>query len=109
MGQMTLTELFNKFLAACGAITIIAAAVAAVKHLFRPAISIRERVAALEQKDEKQQQQNRDTNELLEELVETNKLLCRSMMVLLDHSITGNGIENIKQVKSELVQYLTEK
>ena len=109
MGQMTLTELFNKFLAACGAVTIIAAAVAAVKHLFRPAISIRERVAALEQKDEKQQQQNRDTNELLEELVETNKLLCRSMMVLLDHSITGNGIENIKQVKSELVQYLTEK
>lgn len=109
MGQMTLTELFNKFLAACGAITIIAAAVAAVKHLFRPAISIRERVAALEQKDEKQQQQNRDTNELLEEIVETNKLLCRSMMVLLDHSITGNGIENIKQVKSELVQYLTEK
>jgi len=106
---MTLTELFNKFLAACGAVTIIAAAVAAVKHLFRPAISIRERVAALEQKDEKQQQQNRDTNELLEELVETNKLLCRSMMVLLDHSITGNGIENIKQVKSELVQYLTEK
>lgn len=109
MGQMTLTELFNKFLAACGAVTIIAAAVAAVKHLFRPAISIRERVAALEEKDEKQQQCNRDTNEMLEEIIETNKLLCRSMMVLLDHSITGNGIENIKQVKSELVQYLTEK
>lgn len=109
MGQMTLTELFNKFLAACGAVTIIAAAVAAVKHLFRPAISIRERVAALEEKDEKQQQQNVNTNELLEELIETNRLLCKSMIALLDHSITGNGIDDIKQVRSDLLTYLAEK
>jgi septal ring factor EnvC (AmiA/AmiB activator) len=109
MEQMTLSELFSKFLAACGAATVIAAAVAAVRRLFNPAFSIRKRVRALEEKDKNQQQCNKDVNQLLEEIAETNKLLCRSMMVLLDHSITGNGIEDIKKVKSSLVNYLAEK
>lgn len=102
MEHMTIGEAFSRLLAACGAVTIIAAAVAAIRRLFNPAFSTRKEVAALKQCNE-------DTAKLLKELVETNKLLCRGMMELLDYTISGEGIEKIDKVKSDLVKYLTEK
>jgi hypothetical protein len=102
MGNITLSELFSRILAACGAVTIMVAAGAAIRKVFNPAFRTKQEVEQLKKCNE-------DTIKLLEEISETNKLLCSSMMVLLDHSITGNGIDEIKKVKSKLVNYLAEK
>jgi hypothetical protein len=109
MGSMTVSEVISRILAFCGGLTIIGGAVAVIRHWMNPAFRLRKRVDTLEQKNREQEERNKDIKEMLSEIKQTNKLLCKSMMVLLDHSITGNGVENIKQVRSDLVQYLTEK
>ena len=109
MGTWTISELIDRLLAACGAISIFGGAFIVIRRWLNPAFKFRKRVDDLEKKQKAQEMCNEGTNKLLEEIVNTNKLLCRSMIVLLDHSITGNGIENIKQVKSDLLNYLTEK
>ena len=102
MGSMTMGELFSRFLAACGALTLIGGAVTVIRRLLNPAFSIRKEVAAL-------QSCNEDTTKLLKEIAETNKLLCIGMLQLLDYTITGTGIEKIDQVRSDLLKYLTDK
>lgn len=37
---------------------------------------------------------------------ESNKILCKSMLVLINHEITGNGIDKMKQARDELQDYL---
>lgn len=44
----------------------------------------------------------------IEEIKDMQKLLIRSMMELVDNSITGNNIEGLKKVKKDLVTYLTD-
>lgn len=39
----------------------------------------------------------------------TDRILCKCMLVLIDHEITGNGIEKMKTIRSELQQYLINK
>lgn len=40
---------------------------------------------------------------------ETERMLCKCMLALLDHEITGNGIEHMKQIKSEMQTHIIEK
>ena len=36
-------------------------------------------------------------------------LICKGVKCLMDNSITGNGIENLKKTRKELDDYLIEK
>lgn len=42
----------------------------------------------------------------IDEIDESNKILCKSMLVLINHEITGNGIDKMKQARDELQDYL---
>lgn len=43
------------------------------------------------------------------EIQESNKIMCKCMLVLINHEITGNGIEKMKSMRDELNDYLIEK
>jgi len=92
----------STFLSICGGIAIIGGAGVVIRKWLNPAFKIAERVETLEKHDI-------TNSELLEEIVKTNKMLCRCMVILLDHEITGNSIEKIKEIKNEMQTYLIEK
>lgn len=51
----------------------------------------------------------KEHEKLLKEQAETEKMLCKCMLALIDHEITGNGIEHMKEIRSEMQAYLIEK
>ena len=97
-----MSEITNKILAVCGGIAIVGGAFAILRKWMNPAFEMVTRVEALEKCNE-------SNGKLLEEIVQTNKMLCKSQIVLLDHEITGNGVEKIKEIKNEIQNYLIEK
>ena len=44
-----------------------------------------------------------------EDIVQMQKLQCKCMLGLVDHEITGNGIENLKNIKKEMQSSLIDK
>jgi len=92
-------EYFDIILKICGAIAIIGAALAVVKKWIAPAIKLNKRVIDIES------QQEKDSN-TIKEIKELNGLLCRGMMCLIEHEVTGNGINNLKDVKADMQNYL---
>ena len=46
---------------------------------------------------------------LIKDQGETEKMLCKCMLALIDHEITGNSIEHMKEIRSEMQAYLIEK
>ncbi len=48
-------------------------------------------------------------NKRLNSIEKTNQMMCKSMLALLDHEITGNSIEKLKKVKTEMQDFLVER
>jgi hypothetical protein len=102
LSNINIWTTINTLLALCGAIAIVGGAWTIIKRCLAPAFKLTKKVDSLENKV-------LANCRLLEEIAMFNKMLCRSMVVLLDHSITGNGIEKVKEIKSEMQNYLIDK
>lgn len=93
---------FTGLLAICGAVTVIYGASNAVAKIFSPYKELEKKVKSHSQLFEN------DDNRLIE-IEKTNKLLLKSMLMLIDHEITGNGIDKLKELRSEVRDFLVEK
>lgn len=45
----------------------------------------------------------------LEEIEKSNKMILQSLLVIINHNITGNGVEKMKEARSDLEEYLINK
>lgn len=45
----------------------------------------------------------------LKEIEQTDKLILQSLLVIINHDITGNGIDNLKDTRDELQEFLINK
>lgn len=70
-----------------------------VKELRKPSDDLRNMVRDHEEK------LNND-NERLNNIEEQNKMILQSMLVIINHEITGNGVENMKKTRDEIQEYL---
>lgn len=97
MDNMTVTELLAAIVLIGGALGVL------VKFIFLPlvkALKIGDRVTALESHE--------ITNlKMIEENELSNRLLCKAMIALIDNRLTNNNIDNLKIVKSELMDFIT--
>lgn len=48
-------------------------------------------------------------NRRLKEYEESNRMILQCLLVIINHEITGNGIENLKHVRDELQEFLINK
>ena len=60
----------------------------------------------LRAKVEKHDQILDNDNRRLKEVEESNQMILKSMLVIINHEITGNGIEKMKVTRDELQEYL---
>lgn len=93
MDVLTVAELLAAIILIGGALGVI------VKYL-SPAVKIGDRVKALEDHE-------KNNLKMIEENELSNRLLCKAMIGLIDNRLTGNNIDNLKIVKSELMDFIT--
>lgn len=48
-------------------------------------------------------------NRRLKEVEHSNQMILRSLLVIINHEITGNGIENMKKTRDEIQEFLINK
>lgn len=108
-----LPVLWKMILGICGMIAAVGGAVAIVAKIFAPIKELEQRIATLEKlhKEDQKSNEGRFKTDLvaIEQLEESNKRICKCMVALMDHEITGNSIERMKKTRDELNDYLIEK
>lgn len=109
----TLPIIWKMVLAICGMIAAIGGAAAIITKVFAPVKELKRRIGELESlhKNDQQGNLNRFEKDLKEIglLEESNRHICQCMVALMDHEITGNSIERLKNARDELNRFLIEK
>ena len=85
-----------------GVVTFFAAWGAVHKWIIKP---IKDRNAQID----KNTAEIAELKTLSKDTIEMQKLQCKSQLALIDHEITGNGIENLKSIKKEIQNALIDK
>lgn len=91
MNDLTILEL-------CSIIIAIGGAGAVLARWLSPGFKLAKRVDKLE-----------IAVSAMTDIKEMNSMLCRGMMSLIEHELTGNGIDKLKTVKNEIQDYLIDR
>lgn len=86
----------------CSFITLIWGVWKIVKEFRKPNNEMKAKV-------EKHDQLLDKDNKRLKEIEESNKMIMKSLSVIINHEITGNGIEKMKTTRDELQEYLIDR
>lgn len=99
---MEYTVSLSQLLGLCSAVGAVWGVYKIYVELMKPSRELRKKVELHEQflTNDKQQ---------IQEIQESNKIMCKCMLVLINHEITGNGIDKMKNMRDELQEYLIEK
>lgn len=92
-----------------GGVSVIAGGVSAIIKLFSPIRKLKKRVEDNEKKLENDYAKIESVTKALNDVDETNKEICKSILVLMNHEITGNSIDKLKEQRDELEKFLIEK
>ncbi len=95
-------EFIQTLLSICGAISIVGGAGAIIIKVIAPAFQLSKRVLQLEAYNEKDYKR-------LQSLEEMQKQQSKCLAAMLNHTITGNGIENMKKIRDELLENIIDK
>ena len=99
----TLTQLFQLFLAICGAIITVGGAAAIVAKVYdkrkKPSKEAHEMI-------KKHSEMFDNDNKRLKELEEGNKVVMQSLLAIMSHLIDGNHTEELKKSKEMVQEYL---
>lgn len=99
---MEFTISSTQILALCAFITAVWGVYKIVKELKKPNDDLKSEVA--------RHSQLLDTdNKRLNDIEESNRMVLQSLLVIINHEITGNGIEKMKDARDKLQEYLIER
>ena len=98
--EFTITS--TQILAFCAFVSAIYGVYKIIKELKKPSDDLKEEVdrhATLLDTD----------NKRLQEIESSNKMILQTLLAIINHDITGNGIDNLKDKRDKLQQYLIDK
>lgn len=95
-------EFLQQILSICGAISIVGGAGEIVVKVIRPAFLLTKRVSQLEVYNDKDYKK-------LQSLEDMQKQQSKCLAAMLNHQITGNGIDEMKKIRDELLENIIEK
>ena len=102
MGDMVLSVSLGQILWFCGFVTAIWGVWKITKEIKKPKEDLIEKVKLHDELLKKD-------NERLKEMETSNKLILQCLLIIINHDITGNGIEKMKETRDELQEYLINK
>lgn len=92
----------TQILAICSFIAALWGVYKIVKELKKPSNDLREEV-------ERHSQLLDTDNKRLQENEKSNKMILQCLLVIINHDITGNGIDKMKDARDKLQEYLIER
>lgn len=90
-------EFLQQILSICGAISIVGGAGAIIFKIIAPAFKLSRRVEKLEAYNDKDYKR-------MQSIEEMQRQQSKCLAAMLNHEITGNGIENMKKIRDELLE-----
>lgn len=99
---MHFTITSEQILGFCGLVTTLFAVWKIIKEIKKPSDDLK---AKVDQHDELL----KNDNERLKDIEQSNKMILNCMFVLINHDLTGNGIDKMKEARDELQEYLINK
>lgn len=91
--------MIETLLAVGGAIVLAGNVGAVIVKVIRPFVDIKERVENLEKHGENDFEEIRELHEL-------NTMQCKMLLVIIDHMIDGNHVENMKKTREQIINLL---
>ena len=111
MESLTLGNVLVVILAIAGAIVTLGGATAVIKRWLGSSKGMKnqEEINKLDKRVENVEFKTKKLERHQDEQEEFTKIMCNSMLALLNHSITGNNIAKLKEAEEEIKQYLINK
>lgn len=97
MGDISIS--LSTVLSICAAVTAVWGVYKIYKELKKPNDDLRAQVQA-------NTKHIANDNERIKDVEIYSNMICRCLLVQLDHQITGNGIDKLKKMRTELNDYL---
>lgn len=98
--EFTITS--NQILALCTFVASLWGLWKIINEIKKPSDDLKEKV-------EKHDTLLGNDDERLKEVEESNKMILQSLLVIINHDITGNGIQQLKETRDSLQEYLINK
>ena len=95
--EFTITS--EQILGLCAFVTAVWGVYKIIKEVRKPSVDLKKEV------DEHSRLLESD-NKRLKEVEESNRLILQSLLVIVNHEISGNGIDGMKKTRDELQEYL---
>lgn len=96
---MNFTITSTQILAFCALITSLWGVWKIVKELKKPNDDLKNKVSQHDMLLD-------NDNKRLKEIEDSNKMILQCLLVIINHDITGNGIDKMKSARDELQEYL---
>ena len=96
-------------LALFGGLTCIVGGISALTKIFSPFKNLQKQVTEHDEKLKNDFQRMNNIDKSMHDVEESNKVICKSLLVLLNHEVTGNGIDKLKAQRDVLEQFLIDK
>lgn len=106
MSGQDLIITFQTLFAIFGGVTAVVAGVSAIAKMFNP---FKELKAMVEAHEESLKMGNRKFESLETQLESQGKMqreICKSLIVIMNHEVTGNSIDKLKAQQEELQKFL---
>ena len=95
-------EIANMILEIFGLVAIVAAGVKGILYLMTPYRETRQKIEEHGQRLDEHEQYLKNDKEKLESLAKLSKDSLKLQLALINHTIDGNGIEKMKQVRDDI-------
>lgn len=99
---MNFTITSEQILGFCGLVTTLFAVWKIIKEIKKPSEDLKKKV-------EHHEELLNNDNERLKDIEQSTKMILNCMFVLINHDLTGNGIDKMKEARDELQEYLINK
>lgn len=103
------TTTVNTILAFFGALICISGGVSVIVKMLSPFRKLKKQVEEHEDKLKDDFNKFKTMNDTIAEVEQSNKVILQSLVVIMNHEATGNGIDKLKKQKDVLEQYLIDK
>ena len=92
-----------------GAIVLIAQGIKAIRDIIAPALTMREKLEKVLKHDSEDIKRFDEIDKKFERQEATNQAIITGLVAMINHEIDGNGIDGLKNARSELLQYIIER
>lgn len=87
-------------------ITILLGLIVSIWAVYKIIKEVSEPRKALEKQVETLEKWHREDHKRIKDIEETQALILRSLLSLIEHEVTGNGVETFKALQREITDYL---